>query len=71
MISLQLGQPIQEENKVAEWSEEDKARLEEAFLKLDGLGWRQTDIQGTNFIWLLGGDGIECIAVIDFESMAK
>lgn len=70
MIGLQIGEPIREDD-ILEWTEEDQERLDDTLSKLGSLGWSQSDIRGTNFMRLLGGDDIERIALIDFESMVK
>jgi len=39
--------------------------------KVRELGWEQGNVRGTNCIRLLGSDGIERIAAINFKSFIK
>ena len=70
LIGMQVGKPIDEDD-ISKWPEEDQAKAEETIAKVEEFGWKQEDLRGNNCIRLVGRDGVERIAMIDFESMVK
>ena len=64
-IGMEVGQPMAYD--IDEWTEKDRQHMNETIAKLDGEGFKQNDMRGSNFVRLDNGH----IAMIDFEEVVK
>ena len=64
-VGHEMGTPMNDD--FDEWNKSDKTMMSEAVSAIKGMGYKQTDNRGTNYVRLKNGR----IVMIDFESVLK
>ena len=70
MIGMQMGKPM-EQDDMSLWEQVDLKKANDTVAKIKALGWEQRDLRGNSFVRLTDPDGVERIAMIDFEDVVR